>query len=45
MSESSQQVAVVAQGGATELAAMQEVLKAKGIPSQIMQPPGTNPNS
>ncbi|MBC8406920.1 MAG: hypothetical protein HQ519_06435 [Planctomycetes bacterium] len=45
MSETSQQVAVVAQGGSKELAAMQQVLKAKGIPSQVVQPPGSNPNS
>jgi len=45
MSESSQQAAVVAQGGAKELAALKEALQAKGIPSQIVQPPGSNPNS
>ena len=45
MSESSEQVAVIAQGGTKELAVMKEVLDGKGIPSQIVQPPGSNPNS
>jgi hypothetical protein len=45
MSETSQQAAIVAQGGVKDLAAMQEFLSTKGIPSKIVQPPGSNPNS